>query len=159
MAKPTQPLKPGVNGMRPTMGNFGKDREQVLEQVQERTQKFGCSTGQPPRPHRSCVPALPCHRGCGAMTASVCSHSQRVRLLPKPAADSVAPWQRFGNCCGGQRPSLLRRASRGGGRNARATSRVQRFWMFSPGNPLSQITGCHQLCRNYRASSGTLTFH
>jgi len=22
--------------------------------------------------------------------------------------------------------------------------------MFSPGNPLSQITGCHQLCRNYR---------
>ena len=95
--------------------------------------KFECGPGQPPGPHWSCVPALPCHRGCGAMTASVCSHSQRVRLLPKPAADSVTQWQRFGNCCGGQRPSFASMSKLGGGgRNARATSRVHRFWMFSP---------------------------
>ena len=54
---------------------------------------------------------------------------------------------------------LLLRAELGGGRNARATSRaVARHLDVSPGDPLSQITGCRWLCRNHPAESETLTF-
>jgi hypothetical protein len=106
--KSTWPLKPEVKGMRPLWKSRERQERDPGTDSGAGLRKFECGPGQPPGPHWSWVPALPCHRGCGAMTASVCSHSQPVRLLPKPAADSVTPWQRSGNCRGGQRPSLLR---------------------------------------------------
>jgi len=66
------------------------------------------------------------------MTASVCSHSKRVRLLPKPAADP-SPWGNVpATAAEASGPPCFDEQVGGGGRNARATSRVQRFWMFSP---------------------------
>jgi hypothetical protein len=63
------------------------------------------------------------------------------------------------NCCGGQRPFLLRKASRGRRPQRPGNqSRLRAFLMCPPGNSLSRITGCHWLCRNHPASSGTLTF-
>jgi hypothetical protein len=104
------------------------------------SRKFECGPGQPPGPHWPCVPALPCHRGCGAMTASVCSHSKRVRLLPKPAADP-SPWGNvLATAAEASGPPCFNEQVGGGGRNARATSRVQRFWMFSPRQ--SALTDC-----------------
>jgi len=47
----------------------------------------------------------------------------------------------------------LRRASRKGGRNARATGSHSRAFPISPGNSPSRIAGCHQRHRKHRSAS------
>jgi hypothetical protein len=97
-------------------------------------------------PHQTCVP-VPClsHRVSGAVTALAWQPSKGVPLLPKPAADPCSFDHRSAALQRGQRPFLLHQASRGGGRNARATSSRSRAvsGSFPPGNPLARITGCH----------------
>jgi len=54
-------------------------------------------------------------------------------VLAEASCRFVISRSRIHNRCGGQKRFLLRRAGRGGGRNARATSRaVARFWKFFP---------------------------
>ena len=113
-----------------------------------------------PGPHQTCVPASPASpprrwhdcfgRAALERSAALCRSQWPIVLLRS----------RIRDCCGG--PATLpapRSKIGGGGRNARATSSHSRaFSGVSPGNSVSRITGCHWLCRNHPASSGTLTF-
>jgi len=79
-----------------------------------------------PGPHYSWIPAPPCDDCFSPAALETSAAGAEARL------GFVISRSSFRNGCGGQRPPALR-ANRGGGRNARATSRAfARLWMFSP---------------------------
>lgn len=96
----------------------------------------------------------------GAMTAPTLQPSEELLRRSKPIAKPQACAHESATAAGRQRPFLLQRAV-GGLRPQRpgCQSRKARFWKFYPSaTSLSLAAGCHWLCRNHPAKSGTITF-
>jgi len=77
------------------------------------------------------------------MTASARQRPQASAAFAEASCRPAIVRLRICNCCGGQRPCLIPKNKNTGEEAAtpKATSRADaRFWMCSPGDPLSRIT-------------------
>jgi len=151
-------------------------------------EKNKCGRGQPPRPHCSRIPALPCHRMAAddrfspttlplsrASSAAFAKASCRFMILRSKDFEidrSFDPTISRPNDLAITNPqplrqpaalsrSLLQRVRSGMGEEAATPGQpvaLARVFWRSSGDSPSRIAGCRWLCRNHPASSGTLTF-